>query len=295
MKSTETFESLAPKQRQTHNYTSELELKSLIIRVQNWNKRKVNGEVPLTKDEQRLNRIINRYIIIHTKMNNSTAAEDQCKIKFNTLKKKIKERVVNLSVQVQIDKASYEAFGAILLLMIKNILKKHQFSGYSYRDDFYSDAIHKTLRYLHNFNHLLISERTGAEVNAFAYISTIIHNSVVFIIKQKAKEQENIKDVISLEISQGDLDLKAVHKKGDFVSAPQTEEQYEYKIKLDDLENISIAESLEKINSEIEAGHYIKDARFCIEYPHNYRISFEEYEALKPFLKGHFSIVRGHK
>jgi len=282
-----------PAPRQKHNYTSEIELKSLLIRVQNWNETKAVNIHRLTQEEYRLNRIINRYIKVFTKLNNQKESEQ--KQKASLLKKKLKERIINLSVQVQIDPLSYENFGSILLLMIKNILKKHQFSGYSYRDDFYSDAIGKILKYLHNFDHSMISERSGQEVSAFAYISQIIHNSIVFIIKQKAKEQENLKDVISLEVIYGEFDLKSVHKKSDAIQQPQIEEVNEYKIKIEDLSTKSLYDILSEINKEIDEDKHLKDTRFCIEYPSEYRISFTEYDSLKPLLKGNFSIVRASK
>lgn len=287
-------------QRIKHNYTSELELKSLLIRTQNWNAEKQNGIFKLSKEEYRINRTITRYLRVYNRLSNIDDHVDDIdakyKTKVNKLKRKLKERIIKLSEMVQIDTPSYERFGETIMLMIKNILKKHQFSGYSYRDDFYSDAIHKILKYLHNFDHTLISQRSGQEVNAFAYISQIIHNSVIFIIKQKNKEQENIKDVISLEIIYGDLDLKQNKSKADMFSKdPQIEEVNEYKVKIDCLEHTTLKDVL--IHLEQDLAEQIKEKSkrelsIVIEYPSEYRISMEEYNELRPLLKGHFSIVR---
>jgi len=268
-------------ERQKHNYTSEIELKSLLIRLQNWNSVKDEGYKKNLSDKD--NRILNRMIKTYTKLNNSDDAIN--KVKVNNLKKKMKDKIISLSEETKIDTNSYEDFGNIILLMIKNILKKPSFSGYTYREDFYSDAIGKILKYMKNFNHKLISARTGTEVNAFSYISQIIFNSVIFIIKQKQKEQDNLKDVISLEIIYGDLDLKQVHKKSDSVTHSQIEDVTELKIKVDSLEHITLLDIINNINKEIHEND-ITGVRFIIEYPKNYQISFEEYNGLKDSLKG---------
>jgi hypothetical protein len=284
--------------RQKHDYTSELELKSLLIRLNNWKKIKslTPGIHKVSVKDERNNNKINRYIILHTKINNiQDIFEKEYKQKLVTLRKKLKEVVIDLSEKTPIDKFSYEAFGSILILMIKNILKKPNFSGYSYKDDFYSDSIHKVLKYSHNFDHKLISDRTGVEVNSFSYISQIIHNSVVYIIKQKAKEQENIKDVISLEIIYGEIDLRSIHKKSDAVKHSQIEELEQVKIKVESLEYTSLLEIIKKIHSEVEEDEELKKTQFTIEYPKTYLITFEEYDIIKPFLKGNINIVRSNK
>ena len=125
----------------THNYTSELELKSLLIRIKN----KRAGMV-CSKD----NRRINKYIKWHTKINETKHANPKKK---KALKTHLKAKIVSLSEQTSVDTPSYERFGEIILLMIRKILTKPQFSGYTYKDDFYSDAIFKILKYLDNFNH----------------------------------------------------------------------------------------------------------------------------------------------
>ena len=130
------------KKKMKHNYTSELELKSLLIRIKN---KRLGLGIP---DK---NRQINKYISWHTAINTKKYAVPA---KRNKLKLRLKHRIVELSEQTSCDEKSYERFGEIILLMIKNILRKPQFSGYTYKDDFYSDAIYKILAYLNNFNHL---------------------------------------------------------------------------------------------------------------------------------------------
>jgi hypothetical protein len=286
------------KVRQKHDYTTEIELKSLIIRLNNWNKIKIltPGVHKLIFADSQRNKKINKYLLLHTKITNTQDIfEKEYKQKLISLKKKLKERIVKLSVQTPIDKDSYETFGGILILMIKNILKKPNFSGYSYKDEFYSDAIHKVLKYLHNFNHLLISERTGVEVNAFAYISQVIHNSVIYIIKQKAKEQENIKDVISLEILYGEIDIRSIHKKSDAVKHSQIEELEQFRIKVESLDCISLVEVIKQVHKEVQEDENLKKTHFTIEYPKSHVISFEEYNDIRPLLKGNINIVRSNK
>ena len=266
-------------QKTKHNYTSELELKSLLIRIKN----KRNG-----LDNEKDNKKINKYIKWHTAVNTK---KYEFPSKRNLTKAKLKDKIVSLSVETSTDQKSFERFGEIILLMIKNILKKPQFSGYTYRDDFYSDAVYKILKYLHNFDHRMISERTGQTVNAFAYISQIIHNSIIAIINTKKKEQDNIKKQISMEhlnhefqISPTDYsqlklwDEKKANEHLD-VSIVETIELREIKT--------TLVDEIRKLESEIE-----RVTRLNLYYPKDYRISFEEYNELKELLKSKVSIMR---
>jgi hypothetical protein len=264
--------------KQKHNYTSELELKSLLIRIKN--KRESIG---IEKDNVK----INKYIKWHTAVNNK---KYDAPAKRNILKTKLKERIVTLSEATSVDTASYERFGEIILLMVKNILKKPQFSGYTYKDDFYSDAVYKILKYLHNFNHKMISDRTGLSVNAFAYISQIIHNSILFIINSKKKDLENLRKQISMEHLNHDLQPKngEYHVWDDRSHTPPvidesliTETVYLKKI------SNSLVEEIAKLESDIE-----RVDRLDLYYPKDYKISMEEYNLLSPMLRGKISIMR---
>ncbi len=171
--------------------------------------------------------------------------------------------------------------------MVKNILKKPQFSGYTYRDDFYSDSIHKILKYLHNFDHTMISERTGLNVNSFAYISQIIHNSILFIIGKKKEENINLKKHVNMQDVGHDYKIKT--NESNKMSSYNNDEYGEIRI----TETIEIEKLegtlLEKI---IELQNEIKDKIVTIIYPKTYSINFEEYDKLKPFLTGKLSIIR---
>ena len=260
-----------------HNYTSELELKSLLIRIKNERSSTGTGEC---------NSRINKYIKWHTAV---AAKKYENPQKRNIIKSKLKEKIVSLSERTQVDKRSYERFGQIILLMIKNILTKPQFSGYTYKDDFYSDAVYKILKYLDNFDHELISERTGLNVNAFAYISQIIHNSILFIINTKKKELENHKKQVQMEVLSHNLQLSY----DDWYAEPAKDKNPTVEIiKRVELHEIheSLTAELLKLQDEID-----KCTRMEIVYPKTYLITFDEYNDLKGLLKGKVSILRGKK
>lgn len=267
------------KKRQKHNYTSELELKSLLIRIKNDRANILN-----TKN----NKKINKYIAWHTAMN---AKKYDAPAKRNIVKNNVKVKIVELSENTSVDKQSYERFGEIILLMIKNILTKPQFSGYTYKDDFYSDAIYKILKYLHNFDHTLISERSGIEVNAFAYISQIIHNSVLFILNSKKKEAEMIQKQVDMEHLNHNLELAIyeTHVDTAYTKNYDTENSITEIIVLKTVQT-DLVNELKKLEHEIERVQKLE-----VHYPADYRITFDEYNILKDMLKGKISIVRSTK
>lgn len=263
--------------RKKHNYTSELELKSLLIRIKN---KKAEDENDTT---EYLNTRINKYIGWFTKIN---AKKYKVPTKRNKLKAKLKERIVRDSEISKIDTKSYERFGQIILLMIKNILKKPQFSGYTYKDDFYSDSVYKILKYLHNFNHKLISERTGAPVNAFAYISQIIHNSILYIINTKKIENNRLKNQIGMEMVKHDLTIK----RNDVQTStyiPETTVVQETII-FKEIKTTLVDEVLKIVKRD----DFNDIDEWFIKYPKSYKISFDEYNELKPLLNGTISITQ---
>jgi hypothetical protein len=257
-----------------HNYTSELELKSLLIRIKN-DRQDIK--------ETDLNTRINKYIKWHTDINNKKYAKPA---KRNITKSKLKASIISDSVNTRIDYDSYERFGEIILLMIKNIIKKPQFSGYTYRDDFFSDAVYKILKYLHNFNHTLISEITGQPVNAFAYVSQIIHNSIIFIINTKKKENDRLKAQVQRENMNHSLQLQVYEL---VTSDPERyREEVTQITESVSLSNItSLVDEIKKLEADIK-----KCTAMEIFYPKDYVITFEEYDELKPLLKSKVSIMR---
>lgn len=258
-----------------HNYTSELELKSLLIRIKNDR---------FDRGVCEFNSRINKYIALYDRIN-SKKYDDPSKRNF--VKARIKQRIISDSEKTRINHGSYERFGEIILLMIKNILRKPQFSGYTYRDDFYSDAVYKITKYLHNFDHTKISMVSGQSVNAFAYISQYIHNSVIYIIKKKKKESDKMKKRIQMENLNHDLQLKnyeliASNHFRDYESVSEDPAMAHIRLELKEVN--SLVEEVERIQEK-----YVPDLPkwhpgILVIYPSDYRISFDEYEMLKPYL-----------
>lgn len=266
------------KKKIKHNYTSELELKSLLIRIKN-----DRADLGILKDNAK----INKYIKWHTAIVNKKYKYPS---KRNITKNIVKERIIRLSEETRVDSASYERFGEIILLMIKNILKKPQFSGYTYKDDFYSDAIYKILKYLHNFDHKMTSKITGQSVNAFAYISQIIHNSILFILNQKKNEQEKINKQVEMEKLNHNYELQYTSYHNEIQqSSYQEGNVISEKIELQVIES-SLLDEIIALSSEAERVQKLE-----IVYPHDYRISFDEYNELKHHLKGKISITRAEE
>lgn len=268
------------KNKKKNNYTCELELKSLLIRIKNDRL----YDLPKQKNNQ-----INKYIKWYKSITNKKYDDYK---KFTRVKNKLRNKIIELSEKTSIDDKSYERFGAIVLLMIKNILRKPQFSGYTYKDEFYSDAVYKILKYLNNFDHKIISEKSGNPVNAFAYISQIIHNSIIFVINTKKKEQEKIKKHIqdlnmdnlinfyNITVDDTELHYERYYKPEKFV---------EETVNIDFIET-SLVNEVKKLQDDIE-----RVDKLTIFYPKNYNISFDEYNELKKYLKGKVSIVKSKK
>jgi hypothetical protein len=265
-------------ERQKHDYTSELELKSLLIRVKN---KRLKKDLDQSKNKQ-----INRYIRWFNVLNDLKTTQIQKK---NRIKNLIKTRIVLLSEQTIIDNKSYERFGEIVLLMIKNILRKPQFSGYTFKDEFYSDSINKILKYLNNFDHTLISERSGLNVNAFAYISQIIHNSILYVINIRKKEHQNIMKN-RVHFSQLDDEYNIKVNTEEIIITDYYPEDYRKKVEeIIELYDISsLVDEVKKIDSS-------KFDKVRVIYPSSYRITFDEYNELKRYLNGKIDIIRRQK
>ena len=186
-----------------HHYTNELELKSLIIRVKQTRKtdntvKSSQTLVRTDKETIKKNNIINKYIKWYTKiLNRKSTNIDTTKVK--RVQNKLKDKVIKLSEDCCIDKNTYERFGYVIMQMISHIMTKSQFRGYSYQDDFTSDAVYKILKYLDNFDHTKISKISGQNVSAFSYITQIIHNSFLFIILKKKKDYEFIAEQMMIK------------------------------------------------------------------------------------------------
>lgn len=258
--------------RQKHNYTDELELKSLLIREQN---KKCNDIIDTSRNK-RINELINLFVILKNKRYKS-AQQNSKKTKLMRI---IKSKIIQRSEITCIDKMSRERLGDIILLMIKNILKKRNFSGYTWHDDFISEACHNVFKYIYNFNHKLESEITGQAVNSFSYVTQIIHNAILLVISNKNKLKKQTEE-------NNEEDIQFFSKKIETKSSidDYLDEKYE-KNKKANTKTIFITPSPDLYSAIIKIFHTLDENKFYnIIYPENYLITFDEYEKLKPYLK----------
>lgn len=116
-------------------------------------------------------------------------------------RKGVEEELAYVDDLILTPKHSKERFGKMLMLIIRNLAVKPSFAGYTdnWKDEFFSNAIEKTLLYSHNFDENLLSKRTGKKSKAFAYITQICFNAFIAILNDRKKELKIIKDVISYE------------------------------------------------------------------------------------------------
>jgi len=221
------------------NYTNEMELKSLLIRINNRNDENIND----THNNKKINKYIKWYVKL-LKIKYKLPNNKRC------VKNKLKNVIIRLSEQTLIDDESFEKFGEIILLMIKNILRKPQFSSYTYRDEFYSDAVYKILKYSHNFNHNKISKITFLPVSSFAYISQIIHMSILYIINTKKSELEKLKKQFGLEHLKHNLTLKSQEylNTSFYIKKNINDSFFEFNVDLD-LSNKTLEEALLNIKT----------------------------------------------
>ena len=267
--------------RQKHDYTCELELKSLLIREK-------NSKLELQNNSIRTNKRINELINLFVKLNTDKFQKSLNSKKVKSLQNKIKDTIIKRSELVSIDRNSHERFGEIILLMIKNILKKPNFSGYTWKEDFYSDATYRVLKYLHNFNHTKTSEKTGQSVNAFSYISQIIHNSIVYIINTNNQEID-----ITDKLSQTEGEELGIEKVKTLDKTSISEKINEkFIIQKQDLSNTSLFNLLSEF---VESSNYDKDFNYTFEYPKDYLITLDEFAKLRDILKGNISIIKAKK
>lgn len=235
--------------RMRHDYTNEVELKSLLIREKNRN---------LSIGSLEKNSIIDTLI---------TQYKD-------TKDSKLKNDILNLSKITQSSQVQHERFGEIILLMIKKILTKPNFSGYSWQDEFYSTACYRVFKYLHNFDFEKKSNRTNAEVSAFSYITQIISMSILEVINKNNKNSKELSEYME-KCSEGLEIYKESKNSSTFENAVEIPCEiiidYEF-------------ESLSKALQEILNAH---DTNLNIYYPKDYFISYDEYAEISSVLKGY--------
>lgn len=209
------------------------------------------------------------------------------KSKSQKFKRSLREHIILISERNIIDKESYERFGEMVLLIIKNILKKPKFSGYTYRDEFYSDSTDKILRYLKNFNHKMISKiKTGQQVNAFSYLSQYVHNSILFIINTKNTEKQEVEKYVNTY----NENIRLLYNETSY-----TKENKSITLDIEEIKASLYSDiiALSQENSDYEDTDEIK-----VLYPKDYIISLDEYTKLtklKELLNKQISVIRKRK
>lgn len=249
---------MAPTKRMKHDYTNEIELKSLLIRERN--KSLGTGVEDEAKNDY-VDDLIRQYV------NNRTP--------------ELKALIISESEKLKISKKSHEYFGKLVLLMTKKILTKSNFSGYTWYDEFFSDACFRVFKYLHNFDHTLRSKTTGQEVSAFAYISQIIHNSIVAIIKEKNKDIEQIEALTRDYNTSYGIENENI-----------TESTYD-SVTRELGETYIVSENIVEDIADILSKTKSKDLRFV--YPKGMFLSLSDYDKISELLKNRgitVSIVR---
>lgn len=244
-------------------YVNEDELKSAIIRLNNGLK-----DVHSVNDLKRLRKYI-------TKVKSK-------KLKSQRFKRTLRSYIVKISERNAIDNQTFEEFGEMITLVIKNMLKKPNFSGYTYRDEFYSDSTDKILRYLKNFDHKKMSKITGQQVSAFSYLSQYVHNSILFIIETRNAEKAEIE--------------KFINTHNESIKTQQNESTVEVIETVSHLEIKEIKVSL--YDDIIELTSNILNNNINVVYPNEYRISIDEYNKLtkiKDLLGKQISVIRKRK
>lgn len=89
-----------------------------------------------------------------------------------------------------------EFLGECFLKMATRYSYKPCFINYPFIHDLISDAVENCCRYCHNYNPDYISPRTGRKVNAFNYITQIVHWAFIRRIKLEKKEMEKTSRIL---------------------------------------------------------------------------------------------------
>ena len=237
---------MTPK-RMKHDYTNEIELKSLLIREKVSKLVTSKDQEDISSQNTLINEMIQEYLL--------------------TKDKNLANAIIKLSENTPIDSVSREKFGKIIVLMIQKILTKPNFSGYSWVDEFYSDSCYRVFKYLHNFDHTKISKISGQSVSAFAYISQIIHNAILAIILEHNKEAEE-KNSLSKEYNQNYDVPSESNNKSSYEEAESPKEI----IKIDSIDDFF---KLQFDNSK----------NYDVIYPKTQVISFEQYAKIREVTK----------
>lgn len=96
-----------------------------------------------------------------------------------------------------IENYSRESFGNMILKISHKLAGSSNFIGYTWHEDFHSNALEKILSYaLVNADLDMISKRSKEKVKIFAYITQICRNAFIEIINLRKQEQNDMMEFI---------------------------------------------------------------------------------------------------
>jgi len=155
------------------------------------------------------------------------------------------QRAKELELNSNINK---ERFGEMLLEFTQNIGKMPSFAGYTlnWKIDLYSRAVENVLLYLDNYDENLLSKMTGKPSTTFSYLTQIITNAFMVVLKEFKREE----DLLNNRIEYASSTVDGIYNEYKFES---TYNPYQEKTLVKDYSNITNKEELDKlIQQDIE-------------------------------------------
>lgn len=178
-------------------------------------------------------------------------------------KRDIRNRIRDLSTDTYVYRDE-NIFGEMVLQIIDNILKRPNFSGYSYKNEMKSLAVEHILKYTYKFESYKQSKISNQYVSSFTYLSTIIFNAFVATINKQASEHQKARE--------------------EFIETQKLQHRDHNESRIG--ENHSIIEKtiiLNEISENIfnELSNIELDCKdILIKYPSFYKISLDEYDKI---------------
>lgn len=107
------------------------------------------------------------------------------------------EKIKELQGEGMVPNYPKTEFGNMILLIVQQLSKKGNFSGYTWHDDFFSNALEKVLSYsINNFDFNYINPKTGIRSKAFSYISEISRQAFVEVINERKQEERDMMEYV---------------------------------------------------------------------------------------------------
>ena len=191
-----------------------------------------------------------------------------------------KDDLLEEIIKIQTDpKADKTKFAIQCRLIINNLKKRPQFSGYTsnWTEDYISNSIYKMLKYIHNFDHTRISKITGQPVSPFAYLTQIAKAAFIEVINRRKNEESHIKETFQYHELDELIQLanyKLRENSSDSVAEINGVKHYNLrKLEIDGVKFTTLYDMLKFLK---ERG----DNKLKIEYPKKYNLSIEEYEKI---------------